>query len=853
MSRAAPAGLDAAEAASRLALHGPNELASRDRSGWLTLVAGVVREPMFMLLIGASAVYFLLGDLEEAIVLGASIGVVVLITLYQERKSERALEALRDLSSPRALVVRDGMQVRIAGREVVPGDIVLLREGDRVPADARVLEASDLTVDESLLTGESVPVRKREAAGGETGPFAPGGDDLPFVFSGALVSAGHATVEVVSTGARTQLGLIGGALQGVAAAPTPLQQETARFVRQFALLGAVLCAIVVLLSALTRGGWLEGLLSGLTLAMAVLPEEFPVVLTVFLALGAWRISRSGVLTRHMPAIETLGAASVLCVDKTGTLTQNRMQLARLAASDGTLVTVEAAAGALPQTVHEVLEFAALASEPDPFDPMDRAIRDVADAALERTGQLHRDWSLVHEYSLSSDLLSHSHGWRTPDSGRFVVAAKGAPEAIAELCRLPAAARDAMLAQVGTLGAEGLRVLGVAGARHEGAAWPESQRGFHFNYLGLVAMVDPLRPTVGRAIAECTSAGIRVVMITGDYPVTASAIARAAGLPNAGDVVTGPQLAAMSDAELAARLPSATVFARMVPAQKLRLVQALSASGEVVAMTGDGVNDAPALKASQIGIAMGLRGTDVAREAADLVLLEDDFDSIVKTVRLGRRIYDNIENATGYLVAVHIPTAGMAVLPLLAGWPMMFFPVHIVFIEFVIDPACSIAFEAEQEDDGVMRRPPRSRARRLFDRRSLGIAAVQGLAVLAATAGIYGGLLALERPADAARAAAFACIVFGNLGLILCNRSRTESVLRTWRRPNRAMGWVFGCTLAGLAVVLTVPAMQRLFQFAPIGATEVAAALAAAIAAVVLSEGVKAGTARRSRAQSRRTA
>jgi len=330
-----------------------------------------------------------------------------------------------------------------------------------------------------------------------------------------------------------------------------------------------------------------------------------------------------------------------------------------------------------------------------------------------------------------------------------------------------------------------------------------------------------------------------VMITGDYPVTASAIARAAGLPNAGAVVSGLQLAAMSDAELAARLPSATVFARMVPTQKLRLVQALSASGEVVAMTGDGVNDAPALKAAQIGIAMGRRGTDVAREAADLVLLEDDFDSIVKTVRLGRRIYDNIENATGYLVAVHIPTAGMAVLPLLAGWPMMFFPVHIVFIEFVIDPACSIAFEAEQEDDGVMRRPPRPRTRRLFDRQALAIAALQGLAVLVATAGVYGVLLAMDRTADAARAAAFACIVFGNLGLILCNRSRTESILRTWRRPNRAMGWVFAGTLAGLALVLTVPLLQRLFQFAPIGLAEAAAALGAALAAVAVSEVAKA--------------
>ena len=832
------AGLDSAEAARRLQAHGPNELPARGDSGWSTLLSGVVREPMFALLIGASAVYFLLGDLEEAIVLAASITVVVLITLYQERKSERALAALRDLSSPRALVVRDGRQERIAGREVVPGDLVLLREGDRVPADGRVLEASDLSIDESLLTGEAVPVRKRATGDGEGGSFDPGGDDLPQVFSGTLVTAGHGIIEVTATGVLTQLGRIGGAMRSVSPAATPLQQETARFVRRFALIGAALCSIVVLLSALARGGWLEGLLSGLTLAMAVLPEEFPVVLTVFLALGAWRISRSGVLTRHMPAIETLGAASVLCVDKTGTLTQNRMQLARLVGADGTAVPVAEDTASLPETVHEVLAFAALASEPDPFDPMDRAIRSVADRTLPGTVHPPRGWTLLREYPLSSELLAHTHGWRTAEAGRHVVAAKGAPEAIAELCRLEPGPREAMLGEVGRLAGEGLRVLGVAAAEHGGEDWPDSQRAFAFRFLGLVAMVDPLRPTVGRAIAECTAAGIRVVMITGDYPVTASAIARAAGLPDPERVVTGRELAAFSDAELARRLPVTTVFARMVPTQKLRLVQALSASGAVVAMTGDGVNDAPALRAAQIGIAMGRRGTDVAREAADLVLLEDDFDSIVQTVRLGRRIYDNIEHATGYLVAVHIPTAGMAVLPLLVGWPMMFFPVHIVFIEFVIDPACSVAFEAEPAEDGVMARPPRPASRRLFDRHSLGLAAVQGLAVLAATAGLYGSLLALGQPADAARAAAFACIVFGNLGLILCNRSRTESILRTWRRPNRAMGWVFAGTLAGLGLVLTVPALQRLFQFASIGLAEWLAALGAAVAAVVASEAVK---------------
>ncbi len=839
-------GLSAAQAAQRLAEHGPNELAAAGNSGWLRLIAGVVREPMFALLIGAAGVYFLLGDLQEAIVLTASIGVIVLITLWQERKSERALEALRDLSSPRALVVRDGVQQRIAGRDVVPGDLVLLREGDRVPADALVIEASDLALDESLLTGESVPVRKREASGAEieqSPRHPPGGDDLPCVFSGSLVSAGYGTARVTATGARTELGRIGGALNRIEPTATPLQRETARFVRYAAMLGALLCALVVVLSALARGGWLEGFLSGLTLAMAVLPEEFPVVLTVFLALGAWRISRAGMLTRNMPAIETLGAATVLCVDKTGTLTQNQMRVDRLVAPQQPPLAVDEHTAQLPEPYHRVLEFAALASEPDPFDPMDRAIRGLTVRTLEDTEHVHHDWTLVHEYSLSSDLLAHTHGWRTRDPDRFTVAAKGAPEAIAELCRFSPQQTAELLVQVSVLAHDGLRVLGVAGAGLTGTAWPPGQRDFDFEYLGLVGLLDPLRPGVDAALAQCAQAGIRVVMITGDYPGTASAIARAAGLPDAENVLTGAELAKLDAGALAARLPHTGVFARMVPEQKLRLVQALGARGEVVAMTGDGVNDAPALKAAQIGIAMGARGTDVAREAADLVLINDDFDSIVNTVRMGRRIYDNIENATGYLIAVHIPTAGMALLPLLAGWPMMFFPVHIVFIEFVIDPACSIAFEAEREADDVMRRPPRAASRRLFDRQSLIVAAVQGCAVLAATAAVYGVLLASGREPEVARAAAFACIVLGDLGLILCNRSRTESVLRTWHRPNRVLGWLFAGTLAGLTAVLTVPWLRQLFQFGSVGVTEAGAALAAALLALAAAEAVKAARAR----------
>ena len=832
-------GLEAREAARRLASEGPNELPRARRSGWWPLVAGVAREPMFLLLVAASAVYFLLGDRTEAIVLAASIGVIVMITLHQERKSARALEALRDLSSPRALVLRDGQPQRIPGREVVRGDRLLLREGDRVPADARVVSAVGLSIDESLLTGESVPVRKRPAQASDLQPSDPGGDDQPWIYSGTLVCAGRGEAEVTATGPRTALGRIGHSIRSLEPEDTPLQRETARFVRGLALLGGVLCLLVVLLSALAEGGsWLEGLLAGLTLAMAVLPEEFPVVLAVFLALGAWRIARSRVLTRHLPAIETLGAATVLCVDKTGTLTQNRMQVAALVTAAGERMdtTAEAFPASCPPALRHLLEQATLACEPDPHDPMDRAIAELAKRGL--GDSMAPAGTLERTYPLSPTLLAHVQAWADASGeGRWLVA-KGAPEAIMRLCRLQPPDSGRLAGQVATLASEGLRVLAVARARPAVPQWPSSPDAVAFEWLGLVALADPLRPAVPAAVGECQAAGIRVVMITGDYPLTAQAIARSAGLSASAAVMTGTELAALTDEQLGRRLASTGVYARMVPEQKLRLVLALARQGEVVAMTGDGVNDAPALRAAHIGIAMGGRGTDVAREAASLVLLDDDFTAIAQAVRLGRRIYDNISHATGYLVAVHVPTAGMALVPLLAGWPAMFSPVHIVFMEFVIDPACSVVFEAEREGADVMRRPPRRADRPLFDRRSLVLAIAQGVLVLVATALVYGGLLAAGAPEGEARAAGFACVVFGNLALILANRSRSRTVFSTWRWPNTALRWVFGITLAGLAAILWVPWLRALFRFDPIGVPELALAAGAAVLALVLAEAAK---------------
>ncbi len=831
----AATGLSEAEAARRLAAHGPNELPSGKRRDLWRIALEVVREPMLLLLVAGGTIYLAIGDLYEALILLVSVFVVIGITIYQERKTERALEALRDLSSPRALVIRDGEQKRIAGNAVVPGDLVLLREGDRIPADGVLVECNEFSADESLLTGESLPVSKVAATADVQEMARPGGDAQPFVYSGALVSQGYGRARILTTGARTQMGRIGKALESLEIQNTPLQVQTARVVRIFAAIGLLLCFAVVVLYGVLRGDWLSGLLSGITLAMAVLPEEFPVVLTVFLALGAWRISRKRVLTRRMPAIETLGSATVLCVDKTGTLTENRMAVAELATADH---HHDAARGALPASVRPVAHYAALACELDAFDPMERAIVDYVSEHDAETVRMRGEWRLVKEYDLTRNLLAVTHCWQRAEGGEVVVAAKGAPETIARLCKVDAGLQARILDQTAKIAARGRRVLGVAEARFRGGEFPDRPTAFEFRFLGLIALADPVRKSVPQAVKECYEAGLRVVMITGDYPGTAQSIANDIGLKSPGGVLTGEQLENLSSADLRRRVGEVSIFARVIPEQKLALVEALKANGEIVAMTGDGVNDAPALKAAHIGVAMGGRGTDVAREAAALVLLEDDFNSIVEAVRLGRRIYDNIRHAMAYLIAVHVPTAGMALLPLLFGWPLVFAPVHIVFLEFVIDPACSIAFEAEPAHPSTMRRPPRNPKEALLGARLLWYSFLQGAFVLIAVAVLY--FLALDHGfADTrARAMAFTALVLGNIALILFNGSQSRSIFTTLRMPNRAMWWIVGGALGGLMAALYVPLLQHIFAFGTLSARDLFFCLIAACAGVLWSEAAK---------------
>jgi len=703
----------------------------------------------------------------------------------------------------------------------------VLAEGDRVPADARLIEANDVQTDESLLTGESVPVRK--VASASSPPARPGGDDLPHIFSGSLMVRGSGIAEVTATGPRSEIGRIGQSLSALEAEPPRLRAQMRRLVKLCAIFGAVVSVLAVVLYGTLRGGWLDALLAGIAIGMSMLPEELPVVLTVFMAMGAWRISKARVLTRRAAAIETLGSATVLCTDKTGTLTQNRMTVAELRLPDGTAFQPQD--GTIPEPFCMLAETGRLASAPQPFDPMEKAfhaLAEVVPSAVAPTG-------LLHTYGLRPDLLAMTNLWRS--GAEATAAAKGAPEAIAALCHLDADARARLTTQTEALGSKGMRVLAVAQATHRGDTWPEAQDAFEFRLLGLVGLADPLRPGVVEAVAECRTAGIRVVMITGDYPATAGAIARQAGL-DAETIVTGEALAGMDDATLAEQARKTTVFARIMPEQKLRIVAALKADGEIVAMTGDGVNDAPSLKAAHIGIAMGGRGTDVAREASSLVLLDDDFGSIVAAVRLGRRVFDNLRKSMGFIIAIHVPIAGLALLPLIFGLPILLWPIHIAFLEMVIDPVCTLVFEAETEEGGIMKRPPRDPAAPLFSASLLGWSVLQGAVVLALTAGIF--LLSLDRgmPEPEVRSLTFFALVFCIVGLIFVNRSFSASIVTAFRRRNAALRWVMLIVTVMLGVTLMLPFAQRMFRFGPLHGNDLVVTLAAGLATIIILEVLK---------------
>lgn len=821
-------GLSAAEASRRLAAEGYNELPQEKQRRFTKIARDVVKEPMLVLLLACTSIYFFLGDIQEAFVLLVSVFIVIGITVYQEYKTEKALAALKSLASPRALVLRDGEYRRIAGREVVRGDIVFLNEGDRVPADGIVLWGNNLNINESLLTGESAAVSKVSGSA-DTPLERPGEAATPGVYSGTLVVSGEGLALIKTTGSKTEMGRIGALLGEIKEEKTALQKSFARIVRIIFLVGLSLCVVITVLTGILSGTWLSGVLSGITLAMAIFPEEFPVVLAVFTAIGAWRLSRHHVLVRQLSAVENLGAATVLCVDKTGTLTMNEMRVRKIFSSS----RLQDITQRLSDPARETLKAGALASRRETFDPLEKAIRD-ARRHVYKGENIYEGLAYKREYPLTDKLLVVAHAWE--DHGRLFAAAKGAPEAVMDLCGLSASEQRIIEEQVKALAGSGLRVLGVASTDNfSGPSLPPEVTGFKWRFLGLLGFIDPVRSSAASAVKECYEAGIAIKMITGDYSATGLNIAGQIGLKNSQQALLGAQLRDFSAKALAEEVGRVNVFARMVPEDKLRVIRALKDKGQIVAMTGDGVNDGPALKAADIGVAMGGRGTDVAREAADIILFDDDFSSLVKGVKEGRRIFSNLKKTTVYLVAVHIPIAGLSFLPLLFGWPPLFFPVHVLFLELIIDPVCSVVFEAEPADKDIMKRPPRAAGQTVLSRRSLLLATGQGLSILAACVAVYVYCFFLGWDQPAVRAMTFSTLIFSNLFLILVNRSWSMNFFQILAKKNPFLWPVTLASLVFLGLALYVPAISDIFQFSALGGKDIASAFAIAIAPAFVLE------------------
>lgn len=802
-------GLTGEQVRERFSRLGPNELPHHDQRSILRIVGEVLREPMLALLLAAGFAYLLLGDRIEAILLLCFATFSVAISVIQETRSERVLAALRDLSSPRALVIRDGKRLRIPGREVVVGDIVILEQGDRVAADIVLASVTELEIDESLLTGESLPVHKEVKAE---------------AFSGTLVVRGSGIGRVVAIGGQMQIGQIGGHLADIKPDTPRLRRETGFIVKLAGIGGILIAASVTLLYGFFRGGWLDAVLAGIAIGMAMLPEEFPVVLVTFMAMGAWRISKANVLTRRSSAIETLGSVTILCTDKTGTLTENKMAVATLWLPEGLHLTVDRSQN-LPDAFQPLLKASLWASEVEPSDPMDIAIHSAASALLSSQGNSkEQHWQLDRHFGIRPDLLAMTNMWHDgPSHDDRFLAAKGAPEAIAQLCRLSAAEQNEMMQAVESMAAKGIRVLGVATARAKKVDDYADLLDHHFALAGLIGLADPLRSSVPEAIGHCRDAGIRVLMITGDHAATARSIATDAGIES-DNLITGSELAGLDDDELGGRLRTTNIFARIMPEQKLRLVRALKSGSEVVAMTGDGVNDAPSLKAAHVGIAMGGRGTDVAREASSLVLLDDEFSAIVSAIRLGRRIYDNIRKAMEFIFAAHVPIAGLALLPLMFGLPMLIGPIHIALLEMVIDPACALVFEAEEEDDEIMHRPPRHPEARLFSLPMVIWSIFQGgLALAALTLGI---VIAVQQnmPVTELRALAFSALIASLLALILANRSSSTSLRSLFDCRNKALLAIFGAVIVVMMVIYLFEPARSILGFAKLSIFEIVAVI-----------------------------
>lgn len=801
--------------------HGSNIAEQENRSVFGAVLLGIVKEPMFLLLLVTCVIYFTLGQIQDGVIMLAALLLVSGISLFQDYRSTSAVQALNKLAAPRAKVLRNGESISIPAEDIVVGDIVTLEEGIIIQADGIILVSNDLTVNQSTLTGESFAIAKSATADKE-------------VYKGTLVTSGGGKMQVTAVGRQTRFGQIGRSLREVSVQQTPLQKQIHDFVRKMVIVGIVAFAVVVGFNLYLSGSFNQAFLQGLTLAMSILPEEIPVAFSTFQALGAYRLLKKNIIVKQPQYVETLGAATIICVDKTGTLTQNKMEIVYLfnAADDRSIALQDA--NTLPL---ELLEYAMWSSETAPFDPMEKAIH--ALYAKTATTDLRPSYRQVHEYPLGGVPPMMTHVFSNGEA-HTVIAAKGAPEAILRSSNLPDDKKVAYLAQSTEYARKGYRVLAVGKAEGNYTAWPDAQEDFVFNFLGLVVFEDPIKPGTKATIHSFRQAGIHIKMITGDYAETALAIAEQAGLDTGGKLLTGGEVMSMAEKQLQQQVKETDIFVRMFPEAKLKVVNALKAAGEIVAMTGDGVNDAPALKAAHIGVAMGKRGSEVARSAASLILVNDDLSNMTEAVALGRKIYDNLKKAIRYIISIHIPIILIVALPLLLMWKFtgIFSPLHVIFLELIMGPTCSIIYENEPVEDGTMTRPPRKITYTFLSFRQLLVSILQGMAITAACLGIgYYYLQAGEEEATV-RTVIFITLLFSNIFLTQLNRSFVFSVYNTIRYKNTLVPLITGITLLFIAALLYLPAVRDLFKLHTLSLPMLATCIVTALVATAWLELVK---------------
>ncbi|MCB0763734.1 MAG: cation-translocating P-type ATPase [Flavobacteriales bacterium] len=799
------AGLTDPEVTASRVRYGGNTIEDRTGGTFWPAVKGAVLEPMFLLLLATSIIYFVLGERMEAYFMAGAIILVSTISIYQDSRSRRALSALRAYSAAQATVIRNNAVIKVPVEDVVVGDHAVADEGSLLAADGVIVQSNDASVNESILTGESFAITRHVE------------DPL---FKGTQLVSGLAVYRVTAVGRDTRLGRIGGSLATIDPPPTPLERQISRFVRNMALVGVVVFLAVWAVAYLRTGSLLDSLLSGLTMAMSILPEEIPVAFATFMALGAWRLARQGVIVKRATTVETLGSATVICTDKTGTITQNRMSLAQLYVhATGRTVGPEVPG----EAGSELIAMAMWASEPVPFDPMEKALHTAyAATQVDRRAEFR----MVHEYPLGGHPPMMTHVFANA-TGERIVACKGAPERVLRQSDLKDADRAAARAQVEALAGQGLRVLAVAEARWEDKEVPSDQEAFTLDFLGLVAFNDPPKPNIAEVFAQFQDAGIAVKIITGDNALTTGAIAQQIHFNGAGHMIDGQELMALDDDAMRNTVHEKNIFTRMFPEAKLRVIRALQADGQVVAMTGDGVNDGPALKAAHIGIAMGERGSELAKEAASLVLVNDDLGRMVDAVAMGRRIYSNLKKAIQYIISIHIPIILTVSLPLFLGWvyPDIFTPLHVIFLELIMGPTCSIVYENEPLERDGMLRPPRPLTFTFLTWKEVSVSIWQGLVIALGTLGAYRLSVHWGHPEELVRTMVFSTLVMANIALTLVDRSFTASVIDTIRHRNVLLRGMLLLTLALLAVLLYVPPVRDLFHLAsPSGAQLGTAAL-----------------------------